>query len=120
MAKAVAAKKVNKGLPKTAGILIATAAALAFLAIILLHHNPNAVVKEEWIKKAIASAMVLCSLTAFITLYDKIVSLPRELWDNRELIWKLAKNDFKKRYAGSTMGRVWAFVQPVVTVAMYY
>ena len=33
---------------------------------------------------------------------------------------KAAKNDFKKRYAGSTMGRVWAFVQPVVTVLMYY
>ena len=120
MAKAVAKGKANKGLPKAAGILIVTVAAIAFVAILLLHHNPNAVAKEEWIKKAIATAMVLCSLTAFITLYDKITSLPKELWDNRELIWKLAKNDFKKRYAGSTMGRVWAFVQPVVTVAMYY
>ncbi len=36
------------------------------------------------------------------------------------LIWKLAKNDFKKRYAGSYLGAVWAMVQPVVTIAMYY
>ena len=39
---------------------------------------------------------------------------------NRHLIWKLAKNDFKKRYAGSYLGALWAMVQPVVTVAMYY
>lgn len=44
----------------------------------------------------------------------------KELWKNRKLIWKLAKNDFKTRFAGSAMGRVWAFVQPVVTVVMYY
>ena len=43
-----------------------------------------------------------------------------ELFQNRHLIWKLAKNDFKKRYAGSYMGAVWAMLQPVVTVAMYY
>ncbi|MBO4702125.1 MAG: ABC transporter permease [Lachnospiraceae bacterium] len=39
---------------------------------------------------------------------------------NRNLIWELSKNDFKKRYAGSSLGRVWAFVQPIVTVVLYY
>ena len=38
----------------------------------------------------------------------------------RNLIWELSKNDFKKRYAGSSLGRVWAFVQPIVTVVLYY
>ena len=113
-------EKKSKGLPKSVGILIGVGVALAFLAIILVHRNPLAVPKEEWIKKAIAVGMVLVSLTAFIALYDKIVILPKELWGNRELIWKLARNDFKKRYAGSTMGRVWAFIQPIVTVGMYY
>ncbi len=47
-------------------------------------------------------------------------SLPRELWQNRHLIWKLSKNDFKKRYAGSYLGAVWALAQPIVTVLMYY
>lgn len=37
-----------------------------------------------------------------------------------ELIWKLAKNDFKNRYAGSYLGALWAMVQPVITVLMYY
>ena len=88
-------EKKSKGLPKAAGILIGIAVAFAFLAIIIFHNNPLAVQKEEWIKKAIAIGMVLVSLTAFITLYDKIVVLPKELWVNRELIWKHARNDFK-------------------------
>ena len=36
------------------------------------------------------------------------------------LIWKLARNDFKTRYAGSYLGALWAMVQPVITVLMYY
>lgn len=50
----------------------------------------------------------------------KLFMLPAELWQSRRLIWKLAKNDFKKRYAGSYLGRVWAFTQPVVTVLLYW
>lgn len=42
------------------------------------------------------------------------------IWKNRNIIWKLSKNDFKKRYAGSYLGKVWAFVQPIVTVVMYW
>ena len=30
----------------------------------------------------------------------KLFMLPAELWQSRRLIWKLAKNDFKNRYAG--------------------
>ncbi len=50
----------------------------------------------------------------------KLLLLPAELWQSRRLIWKLAKNDFKNRYAGSYFGRIWAFTQPVVTVLLYW
>lgn len=50
----------------------------------------------------------------------KLFLLPAELLQSRRLIWKLAKNDFKNRYAGSYLGRVWAFTQPVVTVLLYW
>lgn len=59
-------------------------------------------------------------LSCLAGFYDKIIVLPVELFQNRRLIWKLAKNDFKKRYAGSYMGIVWAMAQPVVTVVMYW
>lgn len=38
---------------------------------------------------------------------------------NKKLIWQLAKNDFKTKYAGSYFGIFWAFVQPVVTIMIY-
>lgn len=44
----------------------------------------------------------------------------KETNKNFNLIWKLAKNDFKNRYAGSYLGALWAMVQPVITVLMYY
>lgn len=44
----------------------------------------------------------------------------RELYKDRKLIKKLALNDFKTRYAGSYLGIIWAFIQPVVTVLVYW
>ncbi|MBQ3544488.1 MAG: ABC transporter permease [Lachnospiraceae bacterium] len=43
----------------------------------------------------------------------------KELFDNRKLIMNLAKSDFKTKYAGSFLGIIWAFVQPVITVIVY-
>ena len=47
---------------------------------------------------------------------EKIFGLPLELYHNRGLILTLAKNDFKTKYAGSYLGIVWAFIQPIVTI----
>lgn len=55
-----------------------------------------------------------------ITSKDNRVRSAESKIKNRSLIWSLAKNDFKKRYAGSYLGAIWAMVQPVVTVVMYY
>ena len=111
---------VKKGFPKWLGITLTIVIAVIMAAIIVLHHNPLADPQEENVKKALACGIIAVAVIGITVLYDKIMILPQELWQNRKLIWKLAKNDFKTRYAGSTMGRVWAFVQPVVTVLMYY
>lgn len=42
------------------------------------------------------------------------------LAQNRKLILNLAKDDFKKKFAGSNLGVIWAFVQPVITVLLYW
>ncbi len=42
------------------------------------------------------------------------------LLQNRKLIWNLAQNDFKTKYAGSYLGIIWAFIQPVVSIAVYW
>ena len=46
--------------------------------------------------------------------------LMEEVYQNRKLIYILAKNDFKKRYEGSYLGTIWAFIQPVVTICVYW
>lgn len=43
-----------------------------------------------------------------------------EIIENRSLIKSLAKNDFKTKFAGSYLGTIWAFVQPVITVLIYW
>lgn len=49
-----------------------------------------------------------------------IVTLTNELRNNKALIWNLSKNDFKTKYAGSYLGITWAFVQPIVTILVYW
>lgn len=110
----------KRGFSKTAGIGIFTTVMLIMVAIILFYHNPLANQSQEWMKKIIACVVIAVVIVVFICFYDKITVLPKELYQSRHLIWKLAKNDFKKRYAGSYLGAVWAMIQPVVTVAMYY
>lgn len=38
----------------------------------------------------------------------------------KKLILSLAKNDFKTRFAGSYFGMIWAFVQPVCTILVFW
>lgn len=107
---------------KKVGIALFSLAGLLMAVLIIVHQNlgPGADPQEELIKKVLSCGMILASCIIFAKGYDKFTTLPVELYQSRFLIWKLAKNDFKKRYAGSYMGAIWAMIQPVVTVAMYY
>ncbi len=100
------------------GVMIAIAVIASLL--IVFHHNPLADQQEEWIKKIIACCMIVGGTIVFLVKYDAITTLPVELYQNRRLIWKLSKNDFKTRYAGSYLGMIWGFIQPIVMVFMYW
>lgn len=39
---------------------------------------------------------------------------------SRKLISRLSVNDFKTKFAGSYLGIIWAFVQPVITILVYW
>lgn len=107
---------------KKAGIAIFSLIGLVMAVIIIVHQNPgpSADPQQELIKKIISCVVIFGACIVFAIWYEKFTTLPVELMQSRHLIWKLAKNDFKKRYAGSYMGAVWALVQPVVTVLMYF
>lgn len=65
--------------------------------------------------------IVIDIILYFVLRYAKgLVTIPVEIIQNRKLIFNLAKNDFKTQYAGSYLGIFWAFVQPIVTVVVYW
>ena len=40
-------------------------------------------------------------------------------WKNKRLAWQLGKNDFKNRFANTSLGSIWGFLQPFVFMMMY-
>lgn len=38
----------------------------------------------------------------------------------RMVVWELARNDFRARFAGSYFGILWAFAQPVATILLFW
>ena len=43
-----------------------------------------------------------------------------DIYKNKKLVLYLAKNDIKTKFAGSYLGVIWAFVQPVITILLYW
>ena len=43
----------------------------------------------------------------------------KKIRETVRFVWQLAKNDFATRYSGNYLGIFWAFVQPIVTIAIY-
>ncbi len=41
-------------------------------------------------------------------------------FENRQTIWALAKNDFRARFLTSFLGVIWAFIQPLVTILVFW
>jgi len=53
-------------------------------------------------------------------LFKELLEYIKDLYGNRQLIDKFSRNDFKSRYAGSLLGIMWAFIQPTITIAVYW
>ncbi|RKM57825.1 ABC transporter permease [Butyrivibrio sp. CB08] len=109
-------KKISKGI--ALGAFYALALVLALL--LIFHNNPLEDADTAMLKKICGCVLIGISCILVFIWYDRLLILPVELFHSRKLIKRLAVNDFKKRYAGSYMGIVWALAQPVVTVCMYY
>lgn len=76
--------------------------------------------KSELVKKIIICIIIDIFIYIFMSKFKRICSLIKEIYKNRKLIMKLSVNDFKTKYAGSYFGVIWAFIQPVVTVVVYW
>jgi lipopolysaccharide transport system permease protein len=58
----------------------------------------------------------------YVEARDTDAPLPRRilgLWRHRRLLRRMAERDLRQRYAGSTIGYLWAAVSPLLFVALY-
>lgn len=65
---------------------------------------------------------VLVDMMAAVCLWqmESLVRVPLLIWRERGMVWELVKNDFRARFAGSYLGLIWAFVQPLITITLYW
>ena len=69
--------------------------------------------------------IIICLIMDLVALYslrhlNALIEAPLNIWRSRKLLMTLAKNDFKQKFAGSYLGVVWAFIQPIVTILVYW
>ena len=43
----------------------------------------------------------------------------KEIWDYREMIYSLVRQDLRGRYKGSVLGFLWTFINPLLQLAVY-
>jgi teichoic acid transport system permease protein len=80
----------------------------------------SSITQRNIIKNIVYTVLFDLFVAMLFVFRKRFSTLPVELYQNRKLIMQLAKNDFKTRYAGSVLGITWAFVQPAVTVLIYW
>lgn len=54
-----------------------------------------------------------------IRAFKNLYRLIKELYSDRRLLVSLSKKDFRRKFAGSYLGVIWAFLQPALTVLVY-
>lgn len=52
--------------------------------------------------------------------FSSISELFKNLKNNKNLIMKLGFNDFKTKYASSYLGIIWGFINPLITILVYW
>lgn len=70
--------------------------------------------------KVVTVAVLLLIVYVLVKKFEFFVEFPTEIWRSRGILLQLAKNDFRTRFAGSYLGIVWAFIQPIITVFVYW
>lgn len=52
--------------------------------------------------------------------YYNIMCFLYDIWKSKRLLFDLAKNDFKMKYLGNTLGILWAFLQPTALILLFW
>ena len=68
---------------------------------------------------------ILCAAPLMLAVYclsniETLFRVPLELYRGRDTFFALVKNDFQARFAGNIFGVFWAFVNPIITMVLYW
>ena len=72
-----------------------------------------------WSKVVCCVAVVLLAVVCTWRVED-LLRIPLEIFRDRGMFLTIVKNDFQARFAGSYLGLFWAYVQPVITLCLYW
>ena len=72
-----------------------------------------------WSKVGCCVAVILLGVIC-IVMVEELLRIPLEIFRDRGMFLTIVKNDFQARFAGSYLGLFWAYVQPVITLCLYW
>lgn len=75
----------------------------------------SSVLKPILVCAAVDVIAVICMFNL-----ETLFRVPLDIYRDRAMFWALVKNDFRARFAGSYLGLFWAFIQPVITIVLYW
>lgn len=88
---------------------------LAACADVLLYSG-----KGSWMQKLLLILFADLALLYGWFRREELLEFPQILSKKNKLVGSLSVNDFKTKFAGSYLGIIWAFIQPIVTVFVYW
>ena len=76
-------------------------------------------------ENALAGKLLLCALVDAVAVIctinvESLLRVPLEILKDRAMFLTLVKNDLQAKFAGSYLGRIWAYVHPLVTIVLYW
>lgn len=73
-----------------------------------------------WLSKVASCAAVDVLAVICMANIESLLRIPLEIFRDRGMFLAIVKNDFQARFAGSYLGLFWAYVQPVITLCLYW
>ena len=72
------------------------------------------------VSKAVCCVALDAVAVACVVWMEDLLRIPLEIFRDRGMFLAIVKNDFQARFAGSYLGLFWAYVQPVITLCLYW
>ncbi len=64
--------------------------------------------------------LFICILFLLLSFYKRAFYFIKDVFQGRRLLFELAKNDLKNKFLGSYLGIIWGFIQPIVTILVFW